>query len=87
MVLLTSGVTTSGGFDLRQVGWAESPVTAAATLKQRGLLPDLAGWTVIFSGLGESRGAAARSAAAAANHSGVLLAGHLPRGWRGHVSR
>ena len=56
MLLLTSGVTTSGGFDLRQVGWAESPVSAAATLKQRGLLPDLAGWTVIFSGLGETAG-------------------------------
>ena len=25
MLLLTSGLTTSGGFDLRQVGWAESP--------------------------------------------------------------
>ncbi len=56
MLLLTSGVTTSGGFDLRQVGWAEPPVSAAATLKQRGLLPDLAGWTVIFSGLGETAG-------------------------------
>ncbi len=56
MLLLTSGVTTSGGFDLRQVGWAESPVSAAATLKQRGLLPDLAGWTVIFGGLGETAG-------------------------------
>ncbi len=56
MLLLTSGVTTSGGFDLRQVGWAESPVSAAATLKQRGLLPGLKGWTVIFSGLGETAG-------------------------------
>ena len=56
MLLLTSGVTTSGGFDLRQVGWAESPDSAAATLKQRGLLPDLAGWTVTFSGLGETAG-------------------------------
>ncbi len=56
MLLLTSGVTTSGGFDLRQVGWAEPPVSAAATLKRRGLLPDLAGWTVIFSGLAETAG-------------------------------
>jgi outer membrane protein OmpA-like peptidoglycan-associated protein len=56
MLLLTSGVTTSGGFDLRQVGWAESPASAAAALKQRGLLPSLAGWTVIFSGLGETAG-------------------------------
>ncbi len=56
MLLLTSGVTTSGGFDLRQVGWAEPPASAAADLKQHGLLPDLSGWAVIFSGLGETAG-------------------------------
>ena len=56
MLLLTSGVTTAGGFDLRKVGWAEPPAAAAASLKQRGLLPDLTGWTVIFSGLGETAG-------------------------------
>jgi outer membrane protein OmpA-like peptidoglycan-associated protein len=56
MLLLTSGVTTSGGFDLRQVGWAEPPASAAADLKQHGLLPDLSGWAVIFSGLGETVG-------------------------------
>jgi outer membrane protein OmpA-like peptidoglycan-associated protein len=56
MLLLTSGVTTSGGFDLRKAGWAEPPASAAAELKQRGLLPDLAGWTLIFSGLGETGG-------------------------------
>ena len=56
MLLLTSGVTTAGGFDLRKVGWAEPPATAAADLKRRGLLPDLAGWTVIFAGLGETAG-------------------------------
>ena len=56
MLLLTSGVTTSGGFDLRQVSWAEPPDSAAAALKQRGLLPDLHGWTVVFSGLGETDG-------------------------------
>ena len=87
MLLLTSGVTTSGGFDLRQVGWAEPPASAAAALKQRGLLPDLAGWTVIFSGLGETAGTPARPAAAPADHSGVLLAGHLSRGGCGRVSR
>jgi hypothetical protein len=56
MLLLTSGVTTSGGFDLRNVGWAEPPASGAAALKQRGLLPDLKGWTVVFSGLGETAG-------------------------------
>ena len=56
MLLLTSGVTTSGGFDLRKVGWADPAATAAAALKQHGFLPDLTGWTVIFSGLGETAG-------------------------------
>ena len=56
MLLLTSGVTTSGAFDLRKVGWGEPPDSAAAALKQRGLLPDLKGWTIIFSGLGETAG-------------------------------
>ena len=56
MILLSSGLSTAGGFDLRKVGWAESPGAAAAALKHRGLLPDLEGWTVIFSGLGETSG-------------------------------
>ena len=33
-----------------------SPAPIAAQLKQRGLLPDLAGWQVIFSGLGDTAG-------------------------------
>jgi outer membrane protein OmpA-like peptidoglycan-associated protein len=56
MLLLSSGLTTSGAFDLRQVGWAESPASAAAALKRRGYLPHLTGWTVIFSGLGRTTG-------------------------------
>jgi outer membrane protein OmpA-like peptidoglycan-associated protein len=56
MLLLSSGLTTSGAFDLRQVGWAESPASAAAALKRRGYLPHLTGWTVIFSGLGQTAG-------------------------------
>ena len=56
MILLSSGLSTAGGFDLRKVGWAGSPGAAAAALKHRGLLPDLKGWTVIFSGLGETSG-------------------------------
>jgi outer membrane protein OmpA-like peptidoglycan-associated protein len=51
MLLLSSGVTTAGGLDLREVGWDADPATVAAQLKQRGLLPDLSGWSVIFSGL------------------------------------
>jgi hypothetical protein len=56
MLLLSSGVSTAGGFDLRKVGWSEPPAAAAAALKGRGLLPDLKGWTLIFSGLGETSG-------------------------------
>jgi outer membrane protein OmpA-like peptidoglycan-associated protein len=56
MLLLSSGVSTAGGFDLRAVGWAERPASAAVILEHRGLLPDLRGWTVIFSGLGQTSG-------------------------------
>ena len=56
LLILSSGLSTAGGFDLRQVGWDADPSSIAAQLKQRGLLPDLAGWRVIFSGLGDTAG-------------------------------
>ena len=56
LLILSSGLSTAGGFDLRQVGWDADPGSIAAQLKQRGLLPDLAGWRVIFSGLGDTAG-------------------------------
>ena len=56
LLILSSGLSTAGGFDLRQVGWDAAPGSVAAQLKQRGLLPDLAGWRVIFSGLGDTAG-------------------------------
>jgi outer membrane protein OmpA-like peptidoglycan-associated protein len=56
LLIVSSGLSTSGGFDLRQVGWDADPAAIAATLKQRGLLPDLTGWQVIFSGLGDTYG-------------------------------
>jgi outer membrane protein OmpA-like peptidoglycan-associated protein len=56
LLILSSGVSTAGGFDLRQVGWDASPSVIAAQLKQRGLLPSLAGWHVIFAGLGDTAG-------------------------------
>jgi outer membrane protein OmpA-like peptidoglycan-associated protein len=56
LLIISSGLSTAGGFDLRQVGWGANPATVAATLKQRGLLPDLTGWRVIFSGLGDTYG-------------------------------
>jgi outer membrane protein OmpA-like peptidoglycan-associated protein len=56
LLILSSGLSTAGGFDLRQVGWDADPGAVAAQLKHRGLLPDLAGWRVIFSGLGDVAG-------------------------------
>ena len=56
LLILSSGLSTAGGIDLRQVGWGASPGTVAAQLKQRGLLPNLSGWQVIFSGLGDTAG-------------------------------
>jgi outer membrane protein OmpA-like peptidoglycan-associated protein len=56
LIVASSGLSTSGGFDFRQVGWDTSPSWAAAQLKARGLLPDLAGYRVVFSGLGDTAG-------------------------------
>ena len=56
LLILSSGLSTAGGFDLRLVGWDADPSSVAAQLKRRGLLPDLAGWRLIFSGLGDTAG-------------------------------
>jgi len=56
LLILSSGLSTAGGFNLRDVGWDASPRTVAAQLGQRGLLPRLAGWRVIFSGLADVSG-------------------------------
>jgi outer membrane protein OmpA-like peptidoglycan-associated protein len=52
LIVISSGLSTSGGFDLRQVRWQANPTSIAAQLKNRGLLPSLQGYHVIFSGLG-----------------------------------
>jgi outer membrane protein OmpA-like peptidoglycan-associated protein len=56
LIVLSSGLSTAGGFDLRQVGWGANPHAAAVALRRRGLLPNLAGWHVVFSGLGDTAG-------------------------------
>lgn len=56
LLVLSSGLSTSGGFDLRQVGWGANPQTAAVSLGRHGLLPRLTGWSVVFSGLGDTAG-------------------------------
>ena len=52
LIVVSSGLSTAGGFNLRQVGWGADPSSVAAQLKASGLLPDLAGWRVVFVGLG-----------------------------------
>ncbi len=56
LIVISSGLSTTGGFDLRQVGWDVDPSTLAAHLKASELLPDLAGWRVVFAGLGDVAG-------------------------------
>lgn len=56
LIVVTSGVSTAGGFDLRQLGWSAQPATVAGQLERGGLLPRLTGWRVIFSGLGDTAG-------------------------------
>jgi outer membrane protein OmpA-like peptidoglycan-associated protein len=56
LIVVSSGLSTAGGFDLRQVGWYASPAAVASQLKREGLLPPLTGWHVIFSGLGDTAG-------------------------------
>ena len=56
LLILSSGLSTAGGFNLRDVGWDANPRTVAAQLRQRGLLPRLAGWRVDFSGLADVAG-------------------------------
>jgi hypothetical protein len=56
LLVLSSGLSTSGALDLRQVGWGANPHAVAVKLRRRGLLPSLAGWRVVFSGLGDTGG-------------------------------
>lgn len=52
LIVVSSGLSTAGAFNLLQVGWGDNPDTVATQLKRAGLLPDLSGWHVIFSNLG-----------------------------------
>lgn len=57
LVVESSGLSTSGAFDLRQVGWAADPAGIAARLAAAGQVPRLDGWRVLFAGLGSVAGA------------------------------
>jgi outer membrane protein OmpA-like peptidoglycan-associated protein len=56
LLILSSGLSTAGGFNLLSVGWDANPAAVARQLKQRGLLPRLTGWRVDFSGLADVAG-------------------------------
>lgn len=57
LIVVSSGLSTAGGLDLRQVGWQADPASVAKQLAGRDLLPELAGWHVLFTGLGAVAGA------------------------------
>ena len=56
LIVVSHGLSTGGGLDLRQVGWKAAPREVADQLSRRGLLPALRGWQVIFTGLGATAG-------------------------------
>jgi hypothetical protein len=58
LIVVSNGLSTAGGFDLRQVGWNADRADLVAQLTQRGLLRNLLpGWHVLFTGLGATAGA------------------------------
>ena len=56
LIVISSGLSTSGGLDMRQVGWDATSQSVTAQLKARGLLPNLSGYRVVFSGLADTSG-------------------------------
>jgi outer membrane protein OmpA-like peptidoglycan-associated protein len=52
MIVISSGLSVSGAFNLIDVGWGANPQAIAAQLKSRGMIPPLTGWHLVFSGLG-----------------------------------
>jgi len=56
LIVLSSGLSTAGAFQLQEAGWNADPAAIASQLKRRGDLPNLTGWTVVFSGLSDVSG-------------------------------
>lgn len=56
MIVADSGVTTVDPLDLRVLGWDQDPGEIVSDLLRRGLVPDLRGWAVRFTGLGRVAG-------------------------------
>ena len=57
VVVVSSGVTTAGGIDVRASGWNADPRQVVQFAAQHEALPDLAGHAVTFAGLGVVSGA------------------------------
>lgn len=57
LVVISNGLSTSGALDLRRVGWEADPTEVVRQLSAADQLPELRGWTVVFSGLGDTAGA------------------------------
>ena len=56
LLVVSSGLSTAGGFQVQKVGWDADPSSVADQLNNRGLLPSLRHWKVEFSGLGDTAG-------------------------------
>ena len=56
LIVVSSGLSTAGAFDLRQVGWEAEPETLASELAAKDALPHLENWHVLFTGLGSVTG-------------------------------
>jgi outer membrane protein OmpA-like peptidoglycan-associated protein len=57
VVVISSGVTTAGGIDVRASGWDADPRQVVRFAAEHDALPELAGRTVTFAGLGVVAGA------------------------------
>ncbi|ADJ50780.1 hypothetical protein AMES_8954 [Amycolatopsis mediterranei S699] len=56
LIVVSSGLSTAGAFDLRQVGWDAEPEAVASQLAGKNALPHLENWHVLFTGLGSVAG-------------------------------
>lgn len=56
LIVDSNGLSTTGGLDLRKLGWNADPKTAAQQLAHAGLLQSLTGFRLIFVNLGNSAG-------------------------------
>jgi flagellar motor protein MotB len=56
LIVVSNGLSTAGGFDLREVQWNADPAEVVRDLAARDLLPALSGWHVVWTGINERWG-------------------------------